>query len=209
MVYSQCIRSPEPREQALGFVLGRGHNQVCLDECDFIWDSRDLIEDGDQTLPEQVAIFGIKGKVSTPQLRLQSFIVRHNYDFAANSVGLEGYSIQAAVTDEPDGETRSLKVLFEDRKEDRGLHIFKESVKLLTNEFSKRGRVDTLKRFLSYSSPVDGLDEPSRANRVDGSYGVNETTRTNGTGSSNLGTERVNGANGGNETTRNHSPSLH
>lgn len=188
-----------------------------MDECDLIWDSRDLIEDGGQTSPEHVAIFGIKGKLSTPQLRLQSFIVRHNYDFAANSVGLEGYSVQAVVTDEPDGETRSLKVLFEDRNEDRGLHIFKESVKLLTNEFSKGGRVDTLKRFLSYSSPVDGLDEPSRANgvdesnranRVDESYGVNETTRTSGTGSLNLGTVRENGANGGNETTRNHSPSL-
>jgi hypothetical protein len=44
MALRRVISSPEAKETALSFILGGNSNKVVWDDCQFIWDSRELVD---------------------------------------------------------------------------------------------------------------------------------------------------------------------
>ena len=97
------------------------------------------------TIVKAMAIFGVRGKISTRQHELQVFEIRYHYD-----PGQE-FCIQAAVTAEPDQEARYLGVCA-GQQEDRGWCAYREAVLSLTRKVVSRGYVETLRAFLGSGS---------------------------------------------------------
>ena len=54
MVATRIIHPYSPQDQALDFVLSHGQNEVIWDDCHFIWDSFDLINDATSPSTENV-----------------------------------------------------------------------------------------------------------------------------------------------------------
>ena len=44
MALPRVISSPDAKEAALSFILGGNSNKVVWDDCQFIWDSRGLVD---------------------------------------------------------------------------------------------------------------------------------------------------------------------
>ena len=44
MALRRVISSPDAKEAALSFILGGNSNKVLWDDCQFIWDSRGLVD---------------------------------------------------------------------------------------------------------------------------------------------------------------------
>ncbi|KAI4127053.1 MAG: hypothetical protein LQ347_004757 [Umbilicaria vellea] len=133
------------REQALKFVLASGQNTVCWDECGLIWDSTDLISDSPQQ-SSQVAVFGVKGKLSTPQHELRPFLLKHCFDFGPE----KGYFMDAAVGPGPNDSTHSKAQFWpEQASEGRGLEDFQQAVEQLTEQVHTSGGSETMRAFMT------------------------------------------------------------
>lgn len=74
-----------------------------------------------------------------------------------------GYFIQAKVDGEHDEQEQSVKILVDQEE-----HLFAESVKSLTDEFSTKGSEETMKQFLTPSKLLKAMNGTSTTNGLSG-----------------------------------------
>ncbi|KFY31404.1 hypothetical protein V493_01138 [Pseudogymnoascus sp. VKM F-4281 (FW-2241)] len=140
---ARVSQAPEAKEVGLNFVLDQGKNKVLWDECSFIWDSQALIDD--VSSGQQIAIFGVKGKVLTPEEKSQSFHLRYSFSYGQSC----GYFVEASKGGDVESATRIMNVHMEKYQINQGQLFFEQSVQSLTNDFANLGREETLRKFLT------------------------------------------------------------
>ncbi|KAE8155373.1 hypothetical protein BDV25DRAFT_135121 [Aspergillus avenaceus] len=142
MAGHRIISSPNPRHAALSFILGESPNEVVWKNCQFIWDSRGLV---DTASDDQVAVFGAKGTIITQENELLQFHLRHCLDFTPEP----RYRLHAAVEETPGGlvgelDLRNQKMTFGD-----DWILFQSCVLELTEQVKVLGVEKAMRIFLS------------------------------------------------------------
>ncbi|KAJ8131947.1 hypothetical protein O1611_g1678 [Lasiodiplodia mahajangana] len=134
---------PDAKEAALSFILNGTLNKVVWDDCQFIWDSRDSLIGNASN--EEVAIFGAKGKVLTPENKLFQFHLRHCLDLTPQPK----YRLNAVMQETPGGPTneRDFGQLDLSAEDDRS--FFESRVLGLTEQAKAQGLDQTMRSFLS------------------------------------------------------------
>jgi len=173
MALRRIISSPDAKEAALSFILGGNANKVVWNDCQFIWDSRGLLADAasddevsDRTIRHlrcpsslfltattmQVAIFGAKGKVVTPQNELLQFHIRHCLDLEPQPT----YRLHVAVEEQPGGSVGETNLRNQDIASGDDQAYFRRRVLDLTEQVKALGLGETMRSFLTRSD-VDGF----------------------------------------------------
>lgn len=166
MTRSQTTRPSSAKDEAFTFVLAHGQNIILWEECEFIWGPRSLIHDTatheevrlscDQCflifayfLRKQLVIFGVQGKISTPSQEIRNFQVRHSFDFGPD----RRYTVEATVIGGMHNcVQQSFEVVLDQEESDQELQLFEKSVQQLTDEFTLKGSLETMKRFIASSA---------------------------------------------------------
>ncbi|KAG8668255.1 hypothetical protein FPOAC2_07545 [Fusarium poae] len=149
MALRRSVSSVDAIDAALSFILGLNSNKVAWDQCQFIWDSRGLIE---ATTDDEMAIFGAKGKVMTPKNELLLFELRHCLDFGSRPT----YRFCAAVEEKPGGSLHELNFRDEDMESGRDCDYFRRRVLDLTEQAKVAGLESAMRSFLTRSEQNGG-----------------------------------------------------
>ncbi|KAL6409726.1 ABC transporter [Ilyonectria robusta] len=144
----RSMRSPDAKEAALQAVLRGGLNKVLWDDCRLIWDSRSIIDDAPVS-EDQMAVFGVKGKVETIEHERLDFQIRYTAIFELEPL----YLLYVAVNGTMDGDEfdkDELEVVQRVSPERVIQRVyFHEAVKTLTSKLSSIGPQALIKSFLT------------------------------------------------------------
>ncbi|KAF5121997.1 hypothetical protein E5D57_012470 [Metarhizium anisopliae] len=152
---SQLLPSSDAKETALQAVLQGGVNKVLWDECQLIWDSRSLIDDT-ATSEDQMAVFGVKGKVGTQQGQILAFQIRYAVRFEPEPLYLVYAAINGA-RHRHDFNKEEFEVVQSELPEGVNASDFvNEAVGFLTAKVGSIGPQAVIKSFLA---PRNGVDQ--------------------------------------------------
>jgi hypothetical protein len=92
-----------------------------------------------------MAIYGVKGKVITPDHTLLNFQLRYSFDFGPQ----QGYRVHAVLERQAGDPVEEINLATDEPLTDEGQSIFENRVRGLTEQYVSSGLSETMRSFLT------------------------------------------------------------